>query len=358
MRNKTCIKGISNELQKIIPQNQDAPDGVVKIQMEQFQHTLKKPVRIAGVGLHSGRRVTLNILPAPENSGICFIRKTDAGKAVPISAFMANITDTRLATTIGADQVNVSTVEHLLAAFAGLEIDNAVVEIDDGEVPILDGSAALFVGVLRKAQRTRQRSNRRMIRINKEVTFADGDKSVTVLPSDSFRITCEIDFPHEIIKQQKYSARISPQRFTDQIAPARTFGFLEEIEALRQNGLALGGSLENAVVVSRFGGVLNEDGLRFADEFVRHKALDLIGDLALLGCPILGHVIARKAGHKQHFQFMQELAQSTDAWEYVSVRKKGTEKIPAKLLRGVGSQRPALWPFLLPRPLAGEPCQL
>ncbi len=325
--------------------------------MEKFQHTLKKSVRIAGVGLHSGRRVTLNILPAPENSGICFVRKNGTEKAVPISAFMTNITDTRLATTIGVEEVSVSTVEHLMAAFAGLQIDNATIEIDDSEVPILDGSAALFVEVLRKAQRVRQRSRRRMIRINREITLVDGDKSVTVLPCDTFRVTCEIDFPHEIIRKQQYSVRVTPQLFIDQIAPARTFGFLEEIEALRQNGLALGGSLENAVVVSRFGGVLNEEGLRFTDEFVRHKALDLIGDLALLGCPLLGHVIARKAGHSQHLRFMQQLAQATDAWEYISVRASGAERIPARLLRSSGRQRQGIWPFLLPQPLAGGSCR-
>lgn len=326
--------------------------------MKKFQHTLKKPVRIAGVGLHSGRRVTLKILPAPLNSGIRFVRDNGAGKKVQIPAFMTNITDTRLATTLGADQVSVSTVEHILAAFAGLEIDNAIIEIDDAEVPILDGSAVLFVEMLRKAQRLRQRQRRRMIRIKKEVTMVDGDKSVTVLPYDGFRVTCEIDFPHEIIKKQQYSVRVSAQLFADQIAPARTFGFLEEIEALRQNGLVLGGSLENAVVVSRFGGVLNEEGLRFADEFVRHKALDLIGDLALLGCPVLGHVIARKAGHSQHFKFMQELAQAADAWEYIRVKESGAEKIPSRLLRLSGKDRQGIWPVLLPGPLAGDPCHL
>lgn len=324
--------------------------------MEKFQHTLKKAVRIAGVGLHNGRRVAVNILPAPENSGICFVRKNGTEESPRISAFLANISDTKLATTIGTKKASVSTVEHLMAALAGLEIDNALIEIDDGEVPILDGSAALFVDVLQKAQRVRQQSHRRMIRIKKEITMHDGDKSVTVLPGDDFRVTCEIDFPHAIIRQQIYSVRVTPQSFVDQIAPARTFGFLEEIEALRQNGLALGGSLENAVVVSRFGGVLNEEGLRFTDEFVRHKALDLIGDLALLGCPLLGHVIARKAGHAQHLRFMQELAQATDCWEYISVRESGAKRIPTRLLCSSGKGRQGIWPFLLPRPLAGEPC--
>lgn len=324
--------------------------------MEEFQHTLKRPVRIAGVGLHSGRRVTLNILPAPENSGIRFVRNAETGKKVQVSAFMTNITDTRLATTLGTDQTSVSTVEHILAAFAGLEIDNAVIEIDDAEVPILDGSAALFVQMLHKAQRKRQLSPRRMIRINKEISVVEGDRSVTVRPCGDFRVTCEIDFPHEIIKRQKYTVKVSPRRFIDQIAPARTFGFLEEIEALRQNGLALGGSLENAVVVSRFGGVLNEEGLRFADEFVRHKALDLIGDLALLGCPLLGHVVARKAGHRQHLRFMQELAKATDAWEYISLPDSGAEGISASPPRSAGKHGQGIWPFLLPRPLAGEPC--
>jgi UDP-3-O-[3-hydroxymyristoyl] N-acetylglucosamine deacetylase len=326
--------------------------------MKRYQHTLKKSVRIAGVGLHSGEKVTLQIKPAYENAGISFVRKSETGKNVKIPAFMGNVSDTRLATTLSFNDTSVSTVEHLLAALTGLEIDNAIIEIDGCEVPILDGSAALFVQMLHKAGKIRQKAPRRIIKIQKKVAWEDGDRSVTVFPYNGFKVTCEIDFPHEVIKSQRYTVKITQGAFIDEIAPARTFGFLEEIEQLRQNGLALGGSLENAVVVSRFGGILNKDGLRFTDEFVRHKALDLLGDLSLLGCPLQGHVVARKAGHCQHFQFMRLLAHASDCWDYVSLQEEGAVRVISRESFYSNTSSRKIWPFLLPLPLAGESCHL
>lgn len=324
--------------------------------MRRFQHTIKHPIRIAGVGLHNGKRVALHLKPAPENSGISFARIDENNGKNVIPAFMANVSDTRLATTISRCDSSVSTVEHLLAALSGMEIDNVRIEIDGGEVPILDGSAELFVEMLHRAGSKRQKALRRIIKIREKIVLEDGDRSVTVLPCEGFKLSCEIDFPHELISNQHYTVKLTPETFSKDIAPARTFGFLEEIEQLRQNGLALGGSLENAVVVSRFGGVLNKDGLRFADEFVRHKVLDLIGDLALLGCPLQGHVIAKKSGHQQHYRFMQKLASSCEAWDYISLQDEGNIRV---LQRDAFHAKPAgsrIWPFLLPLPLAGEAC--
>jgi len=324
--------------------------------MKRFQHTIKHPIRIAGVGLHNGRRVTLHLKPAPENAGISFVRTDEETGRTVIPAFMANVSDTRLATTLTRQQASVATVEHLLGAFSGMEIDNACIEIDGAEVPILDGSAELFVQMLRRAGRQRQKAPRRIIRIREKISFGDGDRSVTVLPYDGCKLTCEIDFPHEVISNQRYTVSLTPEIFAREIAPARTFGFLEEIEQLRQSGLALGGSLENAVVVSRFGGVLNEGGLRFVDEFVRHKVLDLIGDLALLGCPIQGHVIARKSGHQQHFRFMQQLAEAGHAWDYVNLQEEGRIRILKREAFSACTADNRIWPFLLPLPMAGEAC--
>lgn len=311
--------------------------------MEKNQHTLKKEVRIAGIGLHSGNRVTMRLKPGRENSGIVFVR-TDISGQPSVRALVQNVTDTRLATTIGADGVSISTVEHLLAAFAGLAIDNAIVEIDGPEVPIMDGSAYPFVQILTRTGRKRQKAGRRMIRIIDEVVFADGDRSVRVTPCRNRRLTCEIDFPHKVIRQQSQTVTVSPETFAGEIAQARTFGFLEDIEALRQNGLALGGSLENAVVVDRFG-VLNEEGLRFADEFVRHKTLDLLGDLSLFGCPIIGHVTAVKAGHQQHLGFLRELASHPEAWELIDMCLGDAKEVSATAVKAKGERS---FPFLLP----------
>jgi len=290
--------------------------------MNPYQHTIKKEITCTGIGLHSGKPVTLTISPAAADSGINF-RRSDVNGKCTIPAFMDRVVDTRLATTIGEADVTVATTEHLLAALSGLGIDNATIELDTAEVPIMDGSAGPFVQLLNKSGRKQQKSLRKLIRVTDDISYQNGDGSIRIHPYDGLRITALIDFDHHLIKKQAYTIEMTPEIFAREIADARTFGFKKDVELLRKNGLALGGSLENAVVVDS-NGVLNKDGLRFADEFVRHKILDVIGDLALLGFPLLGHVIAYKSGHGQHLELMREIAARTDAWELVTLKKSST----------------------------------
>ncbi|HIJ79092.1 MAG: UDP-3-O-acyl-N-acetylglucosamine deacetylase [Desulfobulbaceae bacterium] len=325
--------------------------------MSSFQHTIKKTIRFRGIGLHSGKPVTLTILPAEVNSGIRFVR-SDMNQEAPTPAFMDRIIDTRLATTIGTeDDAPISTTEHLLAALVGMGVDNAIVEIDGPEVPIMDGSAGPFVHVLKKIGRSRQNASRWMLKILKEISYQDGDTYVKILPHNGFKVTCEIDFDHAFIRKQTYSANINPKKFAQELAAARTFGFLDQVEMLRQNGLALGGSLDNAIVIDETG-VVNADGLRFADEFARHKALDLIGDLALLGFPLLGHVMARKSGHGHHFALMQQLAAQPDRWDLVTYEKEGENRVLEKVASTTREAGDMLLSYLVPPSvaLAGEPC--
>lgn len=279
-----------------------------------YQHTLGREVSCSGIGLHSGREVRMVMRPAPENSGVIF-RRTDMDGA-EIGALAGNVVDTRLATTLGCGGATVSTTEHLLAALRCLAVDNVVIDIDGPEVPIMDGSAAPFVFLLRKAGLEKQKAPRRFIRIKREVAWEGGGSRVSVSPHDGFMVSCDIEFDNALIRSQSYSRELTGSRFIKEIARARTFGFAEDIEILRKNGLALGGSLENAVVVEN-DRVINSGGLRYDDEFVRHKTLDLVGDLVLLGAPLLGHVKASRSGHTQHLAFMQALLEARDAWEYV-----------------------------------------
>jgi len=325
--------------------------------MEPFQYTIRKKISIAGIGLHSGMPVNLTIKPAQVDSGIRFIR-LDLGKESSVPAFMNRVVDTSLATTIAEQETAVSTTEHLLGALAGLGVDNAIVELDGAEVPIMDGSAGPFVHLLKKVQRRRQKAPKRVLKIVKEIFCEDGDKWIRVLPYDGLKITCEIDFAHELIGKQVYSIDMTPQRFAKEIASARTFGFMEEVAKLKEHGYALGGSLDNAVVVDQFG-VLNEEGLRFADEFVRHKVLDLVGDLALLGCPLMGHVIASKAGHAQHLRMMQAIASHPDCWQFVRLEKKDDDTVFERVITSTKAAGNKILPFLaLPSPaaLAGGSC--
>ncbi|MEW6427923.1 MAG: UDP-3-O-acyl-N-acetylglucosamine deacetylase [Thermodesulfobacteriota bacterium] len=319
--------------------------------MEFLQHTLEEPVSIAGIGLHSGRQVVMVLRPAPANSGIRFIR-TDLPGRPAITASYANVSDTRLATTLSQNGASVATVEHLLAAVMQSGVDNLTVEIDGPEVPIMDGSAAPFLRLLDKRRKKAQSACRRAIRILRPVEYRQGDAWVTVSPHDGLKVTCEIDFADQVIRRQKLTVSCSSRSFSRDIAKARTFGFFEDIERLRKNGLALGGSLENAVVVNRFG-VMNEGGLRFADEFVRHKILDLIGDLSLLGAPLLGRVVASKSGHGHHLGFMQTLMADSSAWEYVQHGHghSARERCAVQPLD-------AVFPCLFPPPVAGKPAAL
>ncbi len=310
-----------------------------------WQHTVKKEISFVGIGLHSGNPVKLTVKPAPADSGICFQRLDLAGDAV-INASMHRVSDTALATTLGQGDVLVSTTEHLLAALSGLDIDNVLVELDNDELPIMDGSAAPFVHLLKKNRKV-QKVDRLMMKITKSMTFQDGDIEVTVKPFDGFKVTSNIVFDHPVIDSQSYTVNVNFETFAEEIASARTFGFLEQVEYLRANGKALGGSLDNAIVIDR-DGVINAEGLRFGDEFARHKILDVIGDLALLGCPLLGHVIATRAGHTQHVAFMKMLAENQECWQLVHRDENGFENVLDKVVMATKAAGKKVLPFLLP----------
>ena len=286
------------------------------------QHTLAAPASISGVGLHTGVRVNLRLCPAPANTGILF-RRTDLEGFV-IEAQARNVARVSYATSLMKKGVLISTTEHLLSALAGLEVDNAMVEIDNLELPILDGSARPFVELITKAGIRRQRARRSFVKILRPVEVMDGMKRIVVYPADAFHITYCISFAHPLIGAQTIQFAPGSSNYAREIAPARTFGFLEELEMLRKNGLIRGGSLENAVVLDRTG-VINPEGLRFPDEFCRHKLLDLIGDFSLLGHPLLGHVVAERAGHAMHAQLVSRLLREKQSWKLVS-----THEIAAK----------------------------
>jgi UDP-3-O-[3-hydroxymyristoyl] N-acetylglucosamine deacetylase len=278
-----------------------------------FQTTIANAVNFSGVGLHSGLPANLTLRPAPPDHGIVFIRKDSPGKT-RIKAHIDNVVDATLATTIGKDGIFVSTVEHLLAAFAGLGIDNAEVELDAPEVPIMDGSSEPFHAILKNAGVRLQEKGKKFIVIRHPVTVRDEDREATFLPARDFRITYTIDFKHPLISNQHYGIQIFNGNFEREICRARTFGFLSEYEMLKAKGLARGGSLDNAVVVGEKG-VLNAGGLRFEDEFVRHKILDSIGDLWLLGAQVIGHFVGYKSGHALNHKLIHKLLSQKEWWD-------------------------------------------
>jgi UDP-3-O-[3-hydroxymyristoyl] N-acetylglucosamine deacetylase len=280
-----------------------------------FQQTLKQPVDISGIGLHSGRQITMSLRPAEAGTGVVFHR-TEGERTVSIEAISANVVDTRMATVIGKGGLSVSTIEHLMAALAACGIDNLHIDIDGPEVPIMDGSAAPFIERLQEAGLRRLPANRKYLAIRKPVTVIDGEKRVSLIPSRFFRISYDIAFDHPCISLQHRSVKVSESLFRKDLAPARTFGFLREVEFLQANGLARGGSLENAVVIGD-DRILNPEGLRFADEFVRHKILDAIGDFSLVGYPILGHIKAFKAGHDINHKTVEKILACPDCWQLV-----------------------------------------
>jgi UDP-3-O-[3-hydroxymyristoyl] N-acetylglucosamine deacetylase len=282
--------------------------------MNWTQKTLRKDIDCAGIGLHSGVRVAMRLRPAPPNSGIVFRRMDLGGAEIP--ARQEHLQRSNLATTLAHGNASIGTVEHVLAAAAGLGIDNLVVEIEGKEVPILDGSAAPFIYLMHEAGIKVQQAPRQFIKITEPLRVEQQDKFVAIYPSDRFKISYTIDFEHPLIGEQRQDFVITPRCFTEQIAPARTFGFLREVEALRKAGLALGGSMENAVVVGD-NSILNNQ-LRFEDEFVRHKILDAIGDLALVGAPLLGHVVAHRAGHALHASLVETILSAREAWQTVT----------------------------------------
>ena len=299
-----------------------------------LQRTLRRPTYCAGIGLHSGIKVTLSLKPAPANFGIRF-RRTDLG-GLEIPATVDNLASIQYATGLCSDQASVETVEHLLAALVSLGVDNVIVELNHPEVPIMDGSASPFVYLISEAGVRTLPVPRRYLKVLRPVSLSRSDKRIALYPSDHFKLTYSISFDHPLLRHQARTLRITEETFTDEIAPARTFGFLKEVEMLRQNGLALGGSLENAVVLGETG-VLNPH-LRFEDEFVRHKMLDAIGDLALIGYPVIGHVVAHRAGHGLHTALAAKLLQERDAWRIVEA--PDIAPVPVRLPLGV--ERPAV----------------
>ena len=277
------------------------------------QRTLRQSVSCTGIGLHSGRKVTLSLKPAPAGYGIRFQRADLAGVEIP--ATVTNLASIQYATGLAHDAGSVETVEHLLAGLMGLGIDNVRVQLNQAEVPIMDGSAASFVYLVQEAGVKRLAAPRKYLKVIRPISLSRGDKRIAVYPSDHFKVTYSISFDHPLLRHQSRTVRVTEESFVEEIAPARTFGFLKEVEMLRQKGLALGGSLDNAIVLGDTG-VLNNT-LRFEDEFVRHKILDAIGDMALVGYPLVGHLVAHRGGHELHTRFAAKLLAETSAWRIV-----------------------------------------
>jgi UDP-3-O-[3-hydroxymyristoyl] N-acetylglucosamine deacetylase len=296
------------------------------------QRTLKNAIRATGVGLHSGEKVYLTLHPAEPDTGIVF-RRTDLDPVVEIQAKAENVGDTKLSTTLMNGDVRVSTVEHLLSAFAGLGIDNLIVDVSGPEVPIMDGSASPFVFLLQSAGIREQNVAKKFIRVIREVTVRQDDKVVTFKPFNGFKVNFEIEFDHPVFKTQALNATVdfSSTSFVKEVSRARTFGFMHEFEYLRSVGLARGGSFENAIVVDDLQ-ILNEEGLRYEDEFVKHKILDAIGDLYLLGNSLIGEFSAHKSGHALNNASLRALIADTDAWEVVTFIDN-PEDVPIKYMK-------------------------
>jgi UDP-3-O-[3-hydroxymyristoyl] N-acetylglucosamine deacetylase len=277
------------------------------------QRTLRRQISCVGIGLHSGNKVNLTLKPAAADFGIRF-RRTDLGDH-EIPAMIQHLAGIQLATGLSRNEVSVETVEHLLAALVSTGIDNVLVELNSPEVPIMDGSAAPFIYLIQEAGVKRLQIARKYLKIVRPIAISRGDKRIALYPSDHFKVTYSISYDHPLLRHQSRTLRITEHSFVEEIAPARTFTFLKDVEMMRQNGLALGGSLENAIVLGETG-ILN-NSLRFDDEFVRHKILDAVGDLALVGYPVIGHLVAHRAGHALHTEFATKILESVHAWRLV-----------------------------------------
>ena len=276
------------------------------------QTTLKQSFTVEGIGLHSASPVKVTVTPAPSYTSYVF-RRVDLG-GFEIPAAPQYVTHVSYATTLMKSGVMISTVEHLLSALVGCGVDNAIIEVDSLEVPILDGSSLRWVELIKQAGTAQLSAERTFLRVLKKVEVSEKDRQMSIEPANEFRITCEIDFNHPLIGWQRREIDFRANNYEDEIAPARTFGFLHELEMLKQNGLARGGSLENAIALTP-DGILNPEPLRFTDEFVRHKILDIIGDLALCGHPLLGHIRAARSGHGLHTRLLSALLRDSSAWE-------------------------------------------
>jgi UDP-3-O-[3-hydroxymyristoyl] N-acetylglucosamine deacetylase len=278
------------------------------------QTTIAKPVAAEGLGLHSGVQVKIRLVPAPPDTGFVFLRTDLGGFEIPANAeFIAHCT---YATTLMKNGVVLSTVEHLLAALRGAGVDNAFIEVDNLELPIMDGSSEVFSAMIAEAGIVEQPEARKALQIRQKVSVEQGNRSISIEPGERLTIDCTIDFTHELIGRQQRDFALNNGSFGKEISAARTFGFTDEIEMLRRANLIRGGSLDNAIVLGEEG-MLNEAPLRMADEFVRHKILDIIGDLALLGLPLLGHVVAERSGHVLHAALMTKLLRTREAWEII-----------------------------------------
>ena len=286
-----------------------------------FETTVQRPVEAKGVGLHSGVPVSIRILPAPPSTGIVFIRTDLENFSIPAS--WRHVARVSYATSLMRQGVLISTTEHLLSVFYSSGIDNAYVEIDNLEVPILDGSGQPYVELLNAAGLKSYRRRKRFLRIRRPVTVEAGGKRITILPADRFLLTCDVFFDHPLIGRQSLDMEVTPERYAQEIAPARTFGFAHELDQMRNMGLIRGASLENAVCFTRES-IQNVEGLRFPDECCRHKALDLIGDLALIGKPLLGHVIAERAGHAMHAALVSKIMSDPSLYEILSFDQLAT----------------------------------
>jgi UDP-3-O-[3-hydroxymyristoyl] N-acetylglucosamine deacetylase len=293
------------------------------------QRTLKNSVHATGVGLHTGERVTLTLSPAPANSGIVF-RRVDAVPVVTIRAEANAVHDTRLSTCLEINGTRIATIEHLMSAFAGLGVDNAFVDLTSAEVPIMDGSAGTFIFLLQSAGIIEQSAAKKFIRIKKIIEIKDGDKWVRFEPFNGYKLSFTINFSHPVFASTKQHVTIDlgEHSYIKEVSRARTFGFMHDVENMRAQGLALGGNLDNAIVMDEYR-IINPDGLRFEDEFVKHKILDAIGDLYLLGHPLIGAFSGYKSGHALNNALLRTLLDDEQAWEFVTFNK--TEEAPAFL---------------------------
>src|SRR5215475_10684753 len=285
------------------------------------QRTVRRAISCVGIGLHSGNKVRLSLKPAAAGFGIRF-RRTDLGHH-EVPATVQHLAGIQLATGLASNDVAVETVEHLLAALVSMNIDNVLIELNSPEVPIMDGSAAPFIYLIQEAGVKVQQAPRKYLKIVRPIAISRGDKRIALFPSDHFKVTYSISYDHPLLRHQSRTLRITEESFIEEIAPARTFTFLKDVEMMRQNGLALGGSLDNAIVLGETG-VLN-NALRFEDEFVRHKILDAVGDLALVGYPVIGHLVAHRGGHSLHTAFAAQILTQRDAWQLVD----GAVPVPA-----------------------------
>jgi UDP-3-O-[3-hydroxymyristoyl] N-acetylglucosamine deacetylase len=282
-----------------------------------LQRTLRKRAEVHGIGLHTGAPTRLTFCPAPEDTGVYFVRR-DLPGAPALKALAESVTATSLATVLGGEAFSVSTVEHCLSALAALRIDNLFIELDGPEIPIGDGSAKPFLDAILKAGVIEQSQPRKYAYISQPIYYGTEDKHAYVLPYNGLRLTCTIEFPHRCIGRQTLDLDINEHTFTSELSRARTFGFLKDVEAMRARGLAKGGSLDNAIVLDHEE-IMNPEGLRWADEFVRHKMLDALGDLVTLGMPLMGHVVLFKAGHDVMNRLVRKIADSRDSYRHIEL---------------------------------------